>query len=168
MPRIRGNACGNDKRKPRGQEKHHKRKSSDYFAQIEGRVVATCACVRQHETLFFVGMYAVRKHLQGRGIGIRLWRTMARRLGDCNAGLNAVPKHLSTYRDHAGFGHLDTWNTLVYSGTAVSTDKLARPTEELRAVPVTANLLPEVYPNLRDEMKWKCLCRSRDSASRTG
>ncbi|KAL3245458.1 hypothetical protein MRX96_046913 [Rhipicephalus microplus] len=81
---------------------------------------------------------------RGRGIGIRLWRAMARRLGDCNAGLNAVPKHLSTYRDHAGFGHLDTWNTLVYSGTAVSTDKLARPTEELRAVPVTANLLPQV------------------------
>ncbi|KAH7962668.1 uncharacterized protein LOC119387648 [Rhipicephalus sanguineus] len=118
-----------------------------FFVTVDtrtGRVVATCACVRQHESLFFVGMYAVRKHLQGRGIGIRLWRTMARRLGDCNAGLNAVPKHLSTYRDHAGFGHLDTWNTLVYSGTAVSTDKLARPTEELRAVPVTANLLPQV------------------------
>lgn len=118
-----------------------------FFVTVDtrtGQVVATCACVRQHESLFFVGMYAVRKHLQGRGIGTRLWRTMARRMGDCNAGLNAVPKHLSTYRDHAGFGHVDTWNTYVYSGTAVTTDKLARPSEQLRAVPIDADLLPQV------------------------
>ncbi|XP_065285953.1 uncharacterized protein [Dermacentor albipictus] len=118
-----------------------------FFVTVDtrtGQVVATCACVRQHESLFFVGMYAVRKHLQGRGIGIHIWRAMSKRLGDCNAGLNAVPKHLSTYRDRAGFGHLDTWNTLVYSGTTVNTDTLARPTKELRAVPVSASLLPQV------------------------
>ncbi|XP_037564476.1 uncharacterized protein LOC119444022 isoform X1 [Dermacentor silvarum] len=118
-----------------------------FFVTVDtrtGRVVATCACVRQHESLFFVGLYAVRKHLEGRGIGTRLWRTMARRLGDCNAGLNTMPKHLSTYQNRAGFGHLDTWNTLVYTGTAVSTDKLARPTDELGAVPVSAKLLPQV------------------------
>ncbi|KAH9370965.1 hypothetical protein HPB48_013389 [Haemaphysalis longicornis] len=106
-----------------------------FFVTVDtrtGQVVATCACVRQHESLFFVGMYAVRKHLQGRGIGTRLWRTMARRMGDCNAGLNAVPKtpqHVQGPRGIRSRRHVE---------------HLARPSEQLRAVPIDADLLPQV------------------------
>ncbi|EEC00420.1 conserved hypothetical protein [Ixodes scapularis] len=118
-----------------------------FFVAVDtrtGEVVATCACMRQRPSLYFVGMYAVRKKLQGRGIGVRLWKTMTQRFGDCNAGLNAVPKHLSTYRDRAGFGFVEPWNTLVYNTVTVTPEKLPAQTDDLRVVPIDEELLPQV------------------------
>lgn len=63
-----------------------------------GEVVGSCAAIKQKDDLYFVGLYAVRLALQGRGIGMKMWDYAMRRIGDSNAGLNAVPKHLSTYR----------------------------------------------------------------------
>lgn len=63
-----------------------------------GEVVGSCAAIRQKEGLYFVGLYAVRTELQGQGIGMKMWDYAMKRVGDSNAGLNAVPKHLSTYR----------------------------------------------------------------------
>lgn len=61
-------------------------------------MVGSCAAIRQREDLYFVGLYAVRTELQGRGIGMKMWEYAMKRVGDSNAALNAVPKHLSTYR----------------------------------------------------------------------
>lgn len=47
----------------------------------------------------FIGLYAVRPPLQGNGIGMNMWTKMMEHIGDGNAGLYAVPKHLKTYRD---------------------------------------------------------------------
>ncbi|OQR69455.1 hypothetical protein BIW11_12243 [Tropilaelaps mercedesae] len=80
-----------------------------------GEVVGSCAAIRQKEGLYFVGLYAVRTELQGRGIGMKMWDYAMKRVGDSNAGLNAIPKHLSTYRDRAGFSHVAPWNTWVYA-----------------------------------------------------
>lgn len=63
-----------------------------------GEVLGSCAAIRQKEGLYFVGLYAVRTKLQGRGIGMKMWDYAMKRVGDSNAGLNAVPKHLSNYR----------------------------------------------------------------------
>lgn len=118
-----------------------------FFVAVDtrtGKVVATCACVRQHPSLFFVGMYAVRKALQGRGVGPRVWKAMSQRLGSSNAGLNAVPKHLSTYRDRAGYSFVEPWSTLVFNTTAVTPENLPLPTEELRVVPIDEELMPQV------------------------
>lgn len=108
------------------------------------QVVGTCAAVRQHETLFFVGMYAVRKSYQGRGIGPRVWQVLMNRVGDHNAGLNAVPKHLTTYRDRAGFSFLEPWSTLVYNTTSVSPENLPASVEGLRVVPITDDILSKL------------------------
>ncbi|XP_064455874.1 uncharacterized protein LOC135366857 [Ornithodoros turicata] len=108
------------------------------------QVVGTCAAVRQHESLFFVGMYAVRKSYQGRGIGPRVWQVLMNRVGENNAGLNAVPKHLSTYRDRAGFSYLEPWSTLVYNTTNVTPEKLQPSSEGLRVVPIDDDILPKL------------------------
>lgn len=109
------------------------------------QVVGCCAAVRQHESLFFVGMYAVRKSHQGRGIGPRIWKVLMDRVGDCNAGLNAVPKHLSTYRDRAGFSFLEPFSTIVYNTTHITPEALPAPTDDLRVVSVDEDHLSKIF-----------------------
>ncbi|CAN7984234.1 unnamed protein product [Ixodes hexagonus] len=122
-----------------------------FFVAVDtrtGEVVATCACVRQNPSLFVVGQYAVRKRLQGSGVGLRLWKLMDLRLGDCNAGLSAVPSRLSTYRDRAGFRVVEPWKTIVYKTTRVTPDKLPVPPDNLRLVPINETLMPQVCNTL--------------------
>lgn len=96
----------------------HKTDPEGFIGAVDkdtGEVLGSCAAIRQKEGLYFVGLYAVRTKLQGRGIGMKMWDYAMKRVGDSNAGLNAVPKHLSNYRDRAGFSHVAPWNTWVYA-----------------------------------------------------
>lgn len=96
----------------------HKTDPDGFIAAVHkdtGEVVGSCATVRQKDGLYFVGLYAVKSELQGSGIGMVMWKEAMKRVGASNAGLNAVPKHLSTYRDRAGFSHVAPWNTWVYA-----------------------------------------------------
>lgn len=117
-----------------------------FFVAIDtrsGRLVATCCCVRQHPSLFSIGMYAVVKELQGRGLGLRLWKTTIRRMGDSNASLNCYATNVGLYRDRAGFALVEPWVIVVFTSSAVTADRLPEPSKELRVVSV-GTLLPQV------------------------
>lgn len=74
-----------------------------------------CAGVFVDENVAFIGLYAVKPRYQGRGIGISIWNKLINdHIADKNVGLYAVPEHLTTYRDKAGFRHEDTIRMLVY------------------------------------------------------
>ncbi|CAN8021430.1 unnamed protein product [Ixodes persulcatus] len=118
-----------------------------FFVAVDtrtGEVVATCACVRQTPSLLFIGQYAVRKKLQGRGVGRRLWKVMENRWGDCNVGLGAVPEYFPMYRDKAGLSHVESWATIVYNTSTVTPERLPTPPDDLRVVPIDETLMPQV------------------------
>ncbi|CAN7942471.1 unnamed protein product [Ixodes pacificus] len=118
-----------------------------FFVTVDkrtGQVVATCACVRQNPSLFFLGQYAVRKRLQGQGVGPRLWKFMEHRLGDCNAGLCTTPNSLPMYRDKAGLPHVESWTTIVYRASTVTPERLPTPPDDLRVVSIDEALMPKV------------------------
>ena len=74
-----------------------------------------CAGVFVDPNVAFIGLYAVKPRFQGRGIGISIWnKLMADHIKDKNVGLYAVPEHLTTYRDKAGFKVQDSIRMLVY------------------------------------------------------
>ncbi|KAG0432068.1 hypothetical protein HPB47_021193 [Ixodes persulcatus] len=104
-----------------------------FFVAIDtrsGRLVATCCC-------------AVVKELQGRGLGLRLWKTTIRRMGDSNASLNCYATNVGLYRDRAGFALVEPWVIVVFTSSAVTADRLPEPSKELRVVSV-GTLLPQV------------------------
>lgn len=106
--------------------------------------MATCACVRQTPSLLFIGQYAVRKKLQGRGVGRRLWKVMENRWGDSNVGLGAVPEYFPMYRDKAGLSRVESWATIVYNTSTVTPERLPTPPDDLRVVPIDETLMPQV------------------------
>ena len=86
-----------------------------------------CAGVFVDPKVAFVGLYAVRPEFQGLGIGIKIWRTIMHHVSDRNAGLYAVPEHLHTYRDVAGFVLEDSRKMIVYeSDCLLTTDDLVK------------------------------------------
>lgn len=74
-----------------------------------------CAGVFVDPNCAFIGLYAVKPRFQGRGIGISIWnKLMNEHIKEKNVGLYAVPEHLTTYRDKAGFKNQDSIRMLVY------------------------------------------------------
>lgn len=80
-----------------------------------------CAGVFVDPDTAFIGLYAVRPEHQGLGIGIRMWQKIMEHVGDRNAGLYAVPEHLHTYRDLAGFSIEDPIKMIVYESDCILT-----------------------------------------------
>lgn len=52
-----------------------------------------------HSDTGFLGLYAVQPELQGRGIGLSMYKKVMQHFGDNNVGLYSLEKHLHTYRD---------------------------------------------------------------------
>ena len=73
-----------------------------------------CAGVRIHPEIGFIGLYAVRPDLHGRGIGSAMWSKMMEHIGNSNAGLYAVEEHLKMYRDNAGFKNFDDRKLIIF------------------------------------------------------
>ncbi|OTF76728.1 GNAT family acetyltransferase-like protein, partial [Euroglyphus maynei] len=70
-------------------------------------VIGMCVGIFVHPTIAFIGLYGVQPELHGRGIGLAMWKQMMNHIGSLNAGLYAVPEHLTMYRDRAGFHNPD-------------------------------------------------------------
>lgn len=100
----------------------------------EGEIIGCVAGVQVHPDLgHFLGLYAVRPDLQGRGLGVKMWNYLMDhhvQPAKGNAGLYAVPEHLHTYRDRAGFRVQDPDRNMVVHmskpGSRVDTSKLVR------------------------------------------
>lgn len=96
--------------------------SSDSFVDFddgvvrknESRILGMCTGAFIHPNIAFIGMYAVRPELHGKGIGKAMWRRMMEHVSDSNAGLYAVPEYLTMYRDQAGFKSPDTRLLFIY------------------------------------------------------
>lgn len=73
-----------------------------------------CVGIFVHPTIAFIGLYGVQPELHGRGIGIAMWKRMMDHIGSLNAGLYAVPEHLTMYRDRAGFQNPDDRMLIIY------------------------------------------------------
>lgn len=80
-----------------------------------------CAGVFVDPGVAFLGLYAVRPEFQGLGIGIKIWKAIMHHVGERNAGLYAVPEHLHTYRDLAGFSVQDSIRMIVYESDCLLT-----------------------------------------------
>ena len=79
-----------------------------------------CAGVFVHPSIAFIGLYAVRPELHGRGIGMAMWTRMMEHVGPKkgrNAGLYAVVQHLRMYRDRAGFKNPDDRLLFIYESS---------------------------------------------------
>lgn len=85
-----------------------------YITCFVGRILGMCAAVFIHTSIAFIGLYAVRPELHGRGIGLQMWSRIMDHVADRNAGLYAVVQHLSMYRDRAGFGSPDERLLYIY------------------------------------------------------
>lgn len=85
-----------------------------------GEILGMCAGVFVDPETAFIGLYAVRPELQGKGIGIKIWNRIMAHINGKNAGLYAVPEHLHTYRDRAGFRVEDSIRMIVYEGDGPS------------------------------------------------
>lgn len=88
--------------------------SSSMSQLVERRILGMCAAVFIHPSIAFIGLYAVRPELHGRGIGLQMWSRIMDHVADRNAGLYAVVQHLSMYRDRAGFGSPDERLLYIY------------------------------------------------------
>ncbi|KAH7645880.1 holothin acyltransferase [Dermatophagoides farinae] len=77
-------------------------------------IIGMCVGIFVHPTIAFIGMYGVQPELHGRGIGLAMWRKMLDHVGSLNAGLYAVPEHLTMYRDRAGFHQPDDRMLIIY------------------------------------------------------
>lgn len=66
---------------------------------MAGRVIGCCGGAMAHPDSGFLGLYAVQPELQGRGIGLAMYRQVMQHFGDRNVGLYSLEKHLHTYRD---------------------------------------------------------------------
>ncbi|XP_075678268.1 holothin acyltransferase-like isoform X2 [Dermatophagoides pteronyssinus] len=75
--------------------------------QNSAPVIGMCVGIFVHPTIAFIGLYGVQPELHGHGIGIAMWKRMMDHIGSLNAGLYAVPEHLTMYRDRAGFQNPD-------------------------------------------------------------
>ncbi|XP_054717078.1 uncharacterized protein F36G3.2-like [Uloborus diversus] len=112
-------------------------------ADDSGEILGSCAAVVLHDKLAFVGLYAVRKSHQGKGLGLKVWKTAMDHVAERNAGLNSVPEHLHTYRDLAGFKIVAPWSTLLCQGTP-DTTVLKKEPEGIQVIQLRASVLPSV------------------------
>ena len=104
-----------------------------------------CAAVFVDPHVGFIGLYAVRPEYQRLGIGIRIWRRVMQHVGQRNAGLYAVPEHLHTYRDLAGFSVEDSIKMIVYESDGIgATDDLVKAIGNVVVAEITDQALERV------------------------
>lgn len=141
----------------------------------DGEIIGCVAGVQIDPTLgHFLGLYAIHPDFQGRGLGVKMWnflmdkhvqskmhekdiedKTDIKDRNGPNAGLYAVPEHLHTYRDRAGFKIQDMDRNMVVHmsrGGLINTDKLV---QKMGNVDVWNILTGQKIPALVDGKKIK-------------
>lgn len=115
------------------------------ITHIAGEILGMCAGVFVDPSVAFIGLYAVRPEYQGLGIGIKIWQEIMDHIGDRNAGLYAVPEHLHTYRDLAGFSVQDSIRMIVYeSDCLLTTEDLVKAIGNVFVTEITDHLMERV------------------------
>lgn len=74
---------------------------------ISGRILAMCGSTKLDPRAAFIGFYATRPELHGKGLGFKAWSKVMEYAGDTNCGLCSSPLQISLYRNKAGFVHQD-------------------------------------------------------------
>ena len=82
---------------------------------VTDELMAVCGCVSHDPRVVYVGPYATRKDLQGKGVGIKAWRACMEYIGGRNAGLCASPTGAPLYYNKGGFRVVDPYTQLVFS-----------------------------------------------------
>lgn len=87
-------------------------------------IMAVCGCVSHDPRVVYVGPYAVRNNLQGRGIAIKAWQACMDYIGDRNAGLGASPKGAPLYHEKGGFGIVDPFKQWAFGSRSPNVSNL--------------------------------------------
>lgn len=67
-----------------------------------------------HPDTAFLGMYAVKPELHGKGIGMKMYNRLMKHINSRNLGMYAVLEHLDMYRDKAGFKAQDSRQLVIF------------------------------------------------------
>lgn len=114
--------------------------------QFSGEILGMCAAVFVNPNHGFIGLYGVRPKHQNKGIGFTIWKKMmSNHVGSRNAGLYAVPKHLTMYRDKAGFKHQDSKHLFIYeSSFDLKTDDLVKKINGIKIDVINEEIMSQV------------------------
>lgn len=82
------------------------------------RILAMCGATLYDQRAAYIGFYATRPELHGKGLGIKAWRRVMQYVADRNCGLCAAPSQIEVYRGKAGFVHEEPNQMLCFESSA--------------------------------------------------
>ncbi|GIY28553.1 n-acetyltransferase domain-containing protein [Caerostris darwini] len=80
----------------------------------ENTIVGTCCATILAPDLGFMGLYIVTPDNRGRGIGLRLWKTAKKHLGDRNIGLRGDEINFKVYSEKDNFHFVEDYRILYF------------------------------------------------------